>query len=210
LPTDTPTATATTPVPPVTDTPTPTLTPATPAPGPTTPAPVPTTPAPTAPAPQPAGELLLNGGFETDEGWTFGDTPIRGGYDTNVKLGGGRSARLGNVSGNDIFSFSSVWQRVTIPAQANQVTLRANVYSVSQDVPGSGDVQNIMILDDRFQVLKTLSKGLSNSAAWQNLSFDLPDLKGRTVYIYFSVVNLGRTGRPTAMYVDDVSLTWSN
>jgi subtilisin family serine protease len=203
LPTDTPTATATTPVPPVTDTPTPTLTPATPAPGPTT-------PAPTAPAPQPAGELLLNGGFETDEGWTFGDTPIRGGYDTNVKLGGGRSARLGNVSGNDIFSFSSVWQRVTIPAQANQVTLRANVYPVSQDVPGSGDVQNIMILDDRFQVLKTLSKGLSNSAAWQNLSFDLPDLKGRTVYIYFSVVNLGRTGRPTAMYVDDVSLTWSN
>lgn len=210
LPTDTPTATATTPAPSITDTPTPTLTPTTPAPGPTTPAPVPTTPVPTTPAPPPAGELLLNGGFETDEGWIFGDTPIRGSYDTDVKLGGGRSARLGNISGRDIFSFSSVWQRVTIPAQANQVTLRANVYPVSQDGPGSGDVQNIMILDDRFQVLKTLSKGLSNNAAWQNLSFDLPDLKGRTVYIYFSVVNLGRTGRPTAMYVDDVSLTWSN
>jgi subtilisin family serine protease len=203
IPTDTPTATATTPAPPVTDTPTPTLTPL-------TPAPVPTTLVPTTPAPPPAGELLLNGGFETDEGWTFGDTPIRGGYDTNVKLSGERSARLGNVSGNDIFSFSSVWQRVTIPAQANQVTLQANVYPVSQDVPDSGDVQNIMILNDRFQVLKTLSKGLSNNAAWQNLSFDLSDLKGQTVYVYFSVVNLGRTGRPTAMYVDDVSLTWSN
>lgn len=209
MPTDTPTATATTPAPGVTDTPTPTLTPTTPAPGPTTPAPAPTTPVPTTPAPQTGSDLLLNGGFETDEGWTFGDTPIRGTFDSNVKLGGGRSVRLGNVSGPDIFSFSSVWQRVTIPAQANQVTLRANVYPISQDVPGSGDVQNIMILNDRFQVIRTLSKGLSNSAAWQNLSFDLSDLKGQTVYVYFSVVNLGRTGRPTAMYIDDVGLTWN-
>jgi subtilisin family serine protease len=30
------------------------------------------------PGPPPAGELLVNGGFETDEGWVFGDTPIRG------------------------------------------------------------------------------------------------------------------------------------
>jgi hypothetical protein len=34
-------------------------------------------------------------------------------------------------------------------------------------------------------------------------------LRGRTIYIYFSVVNLGRTGRLSAMYVDDVSLTWN-
>jgi subtilisin family serine protease len=194
LPTDTPTATVTTPVPVVSETPTPILTPV----GPTL-----------TPTPLPAGELLLGGGFESDEGWVFGDTPIRGGYDTNLKLGGNRSVRLGNVSGRDIFSFSSVWQRVSLPAEATQVILRANVYPLSQDNPGSGDVQNIMILNDRFQVIRTLSKGLSNSAAWQNLTYDLSDLKGQTVYIYFSVVNLGRTGRPTAMYVDDVSLTWA-
>jgi hypothetical protein len=126
-----------------------------------------------------------------------------------VKLGGSRSARLGNVSGRDIFSFSSVWQRVTLPAEATQVILRANIYPVSQDNPGSGDVQNIMILNDRFQVARTLSKELSNSATWENRTYDLSDLKGRTIYIYFSVVNLGQTGRPTAMYLDDVSLTWS-
>ncbi len=151
----------------------------------------------------------MNGGFETDEGWVFGDTPIRGGYETTVKLGGNRSARLGNVSGPDLFSFSSVWQRVSLPAEAAQVTLRVNVYPVSQDQPGSSDVQNIMILNERFQVIKTLSKELSSSAAWENHTYDVSDLKGQTIYVYFSVVNLGRTGKPTAMYVDDVSLTWA-
>jgi hypothetical protein len=158
------------------------------------------------PGPPPAGELLINGGFETDEGWVFGDTPVRGSYDTSVKLSGNRSARLGTVSGPDIFSYSSVWQRVTLPAEANQITLRANIYPISQDQPG-GDVQQIMILNERFRVMRTLSTGLSNSQSWQPVSYDLSDLRGRTIYVYFSVVNLGRTGRPSAMYVDDVSLT---
>jgi hypothetical protein len=31
---------------------------------------------------------------------------------------------------------------------------------------------------------------------------------GRTVIVYFGVVNRGYTGRPSAMYVDDVVLTF--
>jgi hypothetical protein len=147
----------------------------------------------------------LNTGFESDEGWVFGDTPLPGGYDTSLKLGGNRSVRLGVVSGPDIFSYSSVWQRVSLPAEANQITLRANIYPLSQDQPG-GDVQQIMILNERFRVIRTLSAGLSNSQSWQPVSYDLSDLRGETVYVYFSVVNLGRTGRPSAMYVDDVSV----
>ncbi len=221
--TDTPTPTPL--PPPPTDTPTPTVEPIgehgedlTPTPTDTpTPLPITVTPIITPPltltpivtsSPLPVGELLLNGGFETDEGWIFGDTPIRGGYDTAVKLGGNRSARLGAVSSPDIFSFSSVWQRVTIPAEASQATLRANIYPVSQDQPG-GDVQQIMILNERFRVIRTLSKELSNSQSWEARSYDLSDLRGRTIYVYFSVVNLGRTGRLSAMYVDDVSLTWN-
>ncbi|MBE7475003.1 MAG: hypothetical protein DPW09_01115 [Anaerolineae bacterium] len=182
---------------------------ATPTPGvtPTTPAPI--TPVPITPTPPPTGELLLGGGFEADEGWVFGDTPIRGGYATDVKLGGSRAARVGNVSGPDIFSFSSVWQKVTIPAEAAQATLRVNVYPVSLDGPGSGDVQNIMILNERFQVAQTLSAELSNSRTWESRTYDLSEFRGRTIYIYFSVVNQGRTGKPTALYIDDVSLTWS-
>lgn len=167
----------------------------------------PPSPVTVTPGPLPAGELLLGGGFETDEGWVFGDTPVRGGYDTSVKLTGNRSVRLGiAASGPDAYSFSSVWQKVTIPAESSQVTLKVNVYPVSQDGPGSGDVQTIMILNNNFRVIKTLSKELSNSRTWEARAYDVSDLKGQTVYVYFSVVNAGRTGKPTALYLDDVSL----
>jgi serine protease len=167
----------------------------------------PTTAPPVTPAPAVAGELLLNPGFETDYNWVFGDTPIRGGYDTTVKLSGNRAVRLGNVSGPDSYSYSSVWQRVTIPATANQVTLRVNVYPTTQDTPGSGDVQTIMLLNERFRVIRFLSQELSNSRTWEARSYNLSDFKGQTIYVYFGVVNVGGTGKPTALYVDDVSLT---
>jgi subtilisin family serine protease len=197
IPTDTPTPTSiptTEPVP-VTDTPTPTLTP------------VIVEPPTATPVPLPPGELLVNGGFESNEGWVFGDTPIPGGYDTTIVLSGNRSARLGDTTGRDVFSFSSVWQRVTIPTEARQVILRANIYPISQDVPGT-DIQYIAILNDRFRLIRTLSSELNNSQTWEPRTYDISDLRGQTIYIYFSVLNRGRTGRLSAMYVDDVSLSW--
>ncbi len=190
-PTDTPTPTATTAPPVITDTPTPTQTPGM----------ITVTP------PLPSPDLLLNGSFESDEGWIFGDTPIRGGYESSIAHSGNRSARVGATTGPDIFSFSSVWQRVTIPPEASQVTLNAFIYPVSQN-PVGGDHQNIMIMNENFRVIRKLSQELSNSQSWESRSYDLSDLRGRTIYVYFGVVNLGRTGL-TGMYVDDVSLIWS-
>ena len=222
--TPTPMPTATTPVSGPTDTPspTPTDTPTSPPPSDTptsTPTFTPTfTPTPTGtpippttvtPPPPLPGELLVNGGFETDEGWVFGDTPIRGGYDTIVVHSGNRSARLGTMAGPVRFSFSSVWQRVVIPVEASQVRLNAYVYPVSQNQPVSCDNQTIAILNDRFEVSRFLSRDLSNSQAWEPRSYDLSEYRGRTIYVYFSVLNRGCTGQPTAMYVDDVSLTWA-
>jgi subtilisin family serine protease len=212
-PTDTPTPTETTIIPePTTDTPTPTITPVTPeiptdTPTPTeTPIVVAPTDTPT-PIPLPPGELLVNGGFETDEGWVFGDTPIRGGYDTSVILNGNRSARLGATSGRNVFSFSSVWQRVTIPADARQVVLSANVYPFTEDSSGA-DLQYIAILNSNFRLTHNLSLGLSDSRTWENKTYDISELRGQTIYVYFSVLNRGCSGL-TAMYVDDVSLRWS-
>jgi hypothetical protein len=156
----------------------------------------------------PAGELLVNGGFESDEGWAFGDTPVRAAYSDEVVLGGNRALKLGITSGPDRYSYTSASQRVTIPPDARQVVLTANIYPMSQDVRG-GDLQNILVLNDRFRVVDTLSQSLSDSRQWQPVTFDLSHLKGRTVYIYFGVFNRGVGGRTTAMYVDDVSLTWA-
>lgn len=66
-----------------------------------------------------------------------------------------------------------------------------------------------MILNENFRVIKTLSRDLSNSQTWEQRTYDLFDLAGRTIYVYFGVVNRGRSGQLSAMYVDDVSLTWS-
>jgi len=197
LPTSTPTSTSEQPVAVITPTSTPTA-----AEPPTA------TPTPTPFIPLPEGELLLNGDFENDEGWVFGDTPVRGDYDSSIVFSGGRAARVGITSGEDDRSFTSVWQRVTIPAEANQVVLTAHIYPITQDEPGT-DTQNILILDGYFQLIRTLSRELSNSQTWETRTYDLSDLRGQTIYVYFGVFNRGFTGRPTGMYIDGVSLNWS-
>jgi serine protease len=166
------------------------------------------TPTPTPPPPPIAGQnLLTNGDFEGEEGWEFGDTPVRGGYDSTVVLSGARSARLGIVNQADRKSFTSVWQKVALPAQANRISLSANIYPISQD--SGGDVQFIAVLDSRFRVVRQLSVGLSNSQRWERKDFDLSEFRGQTIFIYFSVFNQGGSNRPSAMYVDEVALVWN-
>ena len=165
------------------------------------------TPTPTGPS-LPAGELLLNGGFEAEEGWTFGDTPVRGGYDTSIARSGTRSGRLGIVNPPDRYSFTSAWQKAVIPADAKQVTLTTHIFPASQDQPGR-DAQNILILNQGFRIIRRLASGVSNSQTWEARSYDLTDLRGQTIYIYFGVFNNGSGNKPTAMFVDDVSLSYT-
>ena len=151
---------------------------------------------------------MLNGDFETDEAWVFGDTPVRGQYDTSVVFSGNRSVKLGIIDGPDAYSYTSVWQHVTIPAEASQAVLTIHVYPVSQDKPGS-NWQNILILNDRFRTIRTLSHELSNSKRWEQRTYALSDLRGKPIYVYFGVYNRGYIGKPSGMYVDKVSLTWA-
>ena len=178
-----PTATATSPVPPT----------ATATPSPPTPTPV-------------AGDIIQNGGFESDAAWVFMDTPADGHYTTDRAHSGARSAVVGITDpAQDKFAYSSVAQKVTIPANATKATLSAWVYPVSSDIP-SGDVQITMILDANFRVLQQLHTMLKNDQTWQQQSFDVTAYRGQTVYVYFGAVNVHVNGKVTAMYVDDVSL----
>lgn len=208
----TPTTTTLTPTPTSTPTvsPTPTQIATTITPTPTV-SPIPSSTPTASPTPSPSPnlptELIINGSFETDEGWIIGDTPVLGSYNTTQVYTGARALKLGIENGRDVTSYSSVWQKVVIPLEARQVTLKAQIYPISQDYFGS-DRQFIIILNDRFQVAETLSSELSNSQKWETRTYDLSDFIGRTIYIYFDVYNGGWTNRPSAMYVDDVSLTW--
>jgi serine protease len=193
----------------ITPTPTATLTPTSTPPGPG-PSPTPTfSPTPTltvTPGPV-SGNLIVNGDFETDGGWIFGATRHPAGYSTQEVHAGARAARLGIVDGVDLFSYSSIWQTVTIPVDARRAMLTYWVYPVSTDVFPQ-DLQMVLVLNEHFRVISYADRTLSDARQWIQRSYDMTPFAGRTVTIYFGVFNRGYTGRPSAMYVDEVSLTF--
>jgi hypothetical protein len=152
-----------------------------------------------------SGDLIINGGFEADDGWRFSSTRYPANYSTQVVHSGSRSARTGIVDGIDRHSYSSVVQLVTIPADARRATLTYWVYPVSADVYPR-DLQMVMVLSKHFRLISSVERTLSDGQQWIQRSYDMTPFAGRTVYVYFGVYNGGRTGKTSAMYVDDVSL----
>jgi len=217
-PTNTPTDTATpTPTHTLTPTSTPTITPTpteTPLPEIYLPLiakyPTPTsTPTPTltaTPTPLPPGdELLVNGGFETDEAWYIGWTQRPAVYSTEIAHSGARSMRLGITDQGDYPSYSSIWQKVSIPFDASYASLSFWYYPLSQDVL-ERDWQEALILDANLYPLAQVMRVNSNRQTWTYHTFDLLSYRGQTIAIYFNVHNDGGGNRKTAMYLDDVSV----
>jgi hypothetical protein len=197
-----PSATPTPTTPPLTPTATP-VPGATPSPTPSPPGPSPT---PTIPPPPVSGNLIVNGDFESNVGWTFSSTRWAGGYATNVVHSGTRSARVGIVDGADVYSYSSIWQTVAIPTGIRRATLTYWIYPVSQDTFPQ-DLQLVLVLNEQFRVVSYADRSLSDARQWIQRSYDMAPFAGRTVIVYFGVFNRGQTGKPSALYVDDVALT---
>lgn len=176
-------------------TPTPTPTPSlTPTPGPT----------PT-PAPDVCQELLANGTFEAATNWQFGATPSRAGYVANPVHGGSQAVRMGlppDIANR--LTYSSVYQRVAIPAGSGQVRL------TYWERPGGGDgvdFREVLLLNTDYSRLRTIERmtAAGSGDTWRQRVFDLSAFAGRTVVLYFNVYN---DGRSTQMWnhLDDVSL----
>jgi hypothetical protein len=149
--------------------------------------------------------LLVNGGFETDEAWYIGWTPRPAVYSIQVVHGGARSMRLGITDQGDYPSYSTIWQKVTIPFDAYYAALSFWYYPLSQDTIGR-DWQEALILDANLYPLAQVVKVNSNSQTWTYHTFDLMSYRGQTIAIYFNVHNDGEGDRKTAMYLDDVSV----
>ncbi|MBC7249427.1 MAG: hypothetical protein H5T62_04015 [Anaerolineae bacterium] len=165
------------------------------------------TPTPTATstptiAPGQCRQALVNGDFENDTGWSILQTPYQAAYTTDYAHSGERAIRLGiPPAGTNTYSYSSVEQRFTIPADAVRATL-SYWYRPLSDDEGS-DYGYILLRDasGRWRTLRT-TKG---SADWQQSTHDLSAYAGQTVTLRFGVYNDGRGG-VTALYVDDASL----
>ena len=162
--------------------------------------------------------IIKNGDFETDSDWYLPITMYPAGYNneliqeaaaaysTEQMFSGKRSLRVGIVDpGKNIYSYSSGWQMVTLPASTTSATLRFWLYPKSVNGIDHGDVQLMILLNNSKVEVQRLVNMRSDTRKWEAYSFDLKKYAGKTIWVYFGVVNNGYAAN-MAMYVDDVSL----
>ncbi len=171
--------------------------------------------------------IIQNGGFEYNGVWEIPQTAWPAAYVNTRSHTGSRSMRIGIVNpANNVFSYSSARQEVTIDADADSATLRFWLYTM---VAGDGasspdqtqlppptmgqtlasvnlasDWQYVLILQDD-EIIGTLLWQLRDDRQWTYHEFDLMDYAGQTIKLHFGVFNDG-SGGVTAMFLDDVAL----
>ena len=156
-----------------------------------------------APSPTPGcSDLITNGGFETDGAWYIPDTAYPADYSTE-RGHGQRSMRLGIPSGENVLSYSTVWQTIHVPTHADDPVLTFWYYPVSADT--EHDLQYALILDEHGVMLDWALYVRSDAQSWTFREYSLSGYKGQSIRISFGVYNDGGGGI-TSMYVDDVSV----
>ncbi len=158
-------------------------------------------------------DLILNGGFETDEGWLINDTTYPATYTLALVHSGSRAMQIGVPAGGDDpagTTYSSVDQTVPLPATCGSsapctITLHYWAYLTTQD--DAGDLQYVIVVDllggeGNWSFVQT---EVTDSGGWVERTVDLSAYAGKTIALRFGVKNDG-DGRPTGMVVDDVSL----
>jgi hypothetical protein len=164
-----------------------------------------------------------NNGFETVAAWRLPVTEFSADYSQAQAHSGLWSMRTGITNPADnVFSFSTALQTVSIPADATAANLRFFLFPQTSEnpalaIPASlreattadagavGDAQWMLILDTLGNELARPVSMRSNAQAWSEYTVDLLPYAGRTIQIYFGTFNNGWDGI-TAMFVDDVTL----
>lgn len=156
------------------------------------------------PTPTPCLDLIQNGGFEQTGAWQIGSSANPAAYTTVHAYSGQRSMRLGIDSGNNIYSWSTVAQRITIPADAS--TVRLSYWYYPQSTDAGGDFGYISIYHESLNAeLQRLRNIRENSQTWTYADHSLDTFKGMTVRLLLGVYNDGLAGL-TAIYMDDVAV----
>jgi hypothetical protein len=150
------------------------------------------------------GNVIGDGGFETGGAWQLGATPVPPEYVTDTKHSGARSLALGITQGANAASYSSAKQSVTIPAGATEARLSFWFYATVGAQAGADKMQ-LVLLNPDGTTLTVLWTSSSNNPVWSQLTHDVTPWRGRTVQVYFNVINDG-AGGATGMFLDDVSL----
>ena len=155
-------------------------------------------------APLACQELLVNGNLEASGGWTFAATAAPGTIVDAPVHAGAFAIRLGIASGTNAVAYSTAYQTIALPAAAEQIVL---TYWERPGTTGdSADYREVLALRPNLSVLRSLERitGAGNDA-WTQRSFDVSDLRGQSIVLYFNVYNNG-SGATLVNYLDDLSL----
>jgi polysaccharide biosynthesis protein PslG len=146
-------------------------------------------------------EIRANRGFETNEGWVLPATTTPARYVTEQAYTGEQSLRLGIPPDEaNIQSESTAYQSVQLPANLQQLTLRAQVW---RSGTAGGDFHYLWI-SAGGQTTRVFH-GIANTRAWRPVEYDLTPWTGQRILVIFGVYNDGSGGR-ALMYVDDLSI----
>ncbi|MFZ1473640.1 MAG: hypothetical protein WAV79_12000, partial [Anaerolineae bacterium] len=162
--------------------------------------------------PSACANLLRNGDFEQAGDWTLTTTDSTARYTTAEVHAGSRALQLGLLPNGSpgshpaVPTFSTAYQDVRLPANAQKLTLTLWVKPGTRD--SSGDYQRLLIFDLTRGGSRELWRKLENQTTWQQLNFDLTAYQGRTVRVYLEVHNDNqRLPDRSWMVVDDISLS---
>lgn len=157
------------------------------------------------PTPVPCQELVVNGGFEERRGWVLPVTTFSARYRIQQPIYAGQaSLQLGiPETSRNIFSYSTAYQWLTLPAHASQITLRAQVWRGGPG-PAERDMHYLWVTTSRDRDYVVFQSRV-NPRAWEEVTYDLTPLKGQRVRLLFGVYNNGLWGK-SEMYVDEVSI----
>ena len=149
-------------------------------------------------------ELLVNGNLEASGGWRFGATPAPGTIVDTPVHAGAFAIRLGIAGSATTVAYSTAYQTVALPANVEQIVL---TYWERPGATGDGgDYREVIALRTDFTVLRSLARqtGAGNEQ-WTQRTFDLSDLRGQSIVLYFNVYNNG-SGATLVNYLDDITL----
>jgi len=163
----------------------------------------------------PSTNLIQNGGFETGNftGWKTGSGGAQGPVEPTVTAAnansGSYSALLGQTGAPEVNGNSHIYQAITIPSNANQVTLSFFYWPATNDT-GQLAYQLVQIQSNLGVPLATVLQAASNNNSWKEVTYDLTGFKGQSIRVYFAVH--GNRLQDLAsdyiyMYLDDVSVT---
>jgi len=150
-------------------------------------------------------EQVLNGGFESGATSWSGTTGAIGTWAAQTAYQGAKYAWLG---GNGKTATETLYQTVTIPANATTATLSFYLHIDTAETTSTSayDKLDVSIQNTSGVTLKTLAtySNLNKATGYQSRSFDLGAYKGQTLRVYFKMTE--DSSAQTSFVVDNVSL----